>query len=97
MLKDLWLVLIGQLSSKPKTGLAGQVSELEFEQAKNLRLIQQLRQMDQLIFNMALKTSWEEMRPIFVEAKILVDRRMQIESNRIQTLMVEEVKKAYNK
>lgn len=62
----------------------------------NLRLIHQLRQMDQGFFDMSQKTSWDQMRPIFLKLQDQVQERMAIENNRICNLMITEIKDAYN-
>lgn len=88
-LHDLWLVLTGKLASSKQLATADLVTQ-------NLRLVQQLRRMDQFVFRMSQCTDWSSMQPIFLEAKEETDQRMQIENKRIRTLMVEEVRKAYS-
>ncbi len=70
------------------------VAKLE---ASELRLMGQIREMDQLIFNMAQCTSWEQMRPIFRELQAPAAKRMRLESDRIKTLLIPEMQKAYRK
>src|SRR6266550_1436953 len=62
---------------------------------ENLHLAATLRQMDQLIFRMSQCQSWEQMRPIFMELLDGTMARMQQESDRIQMLMIPEIRKVY--
>ena len=60
-----------------------------------LRLVALLRQQDQLIFRMSQCGSWSEMRPHFQVLLAGTMARMQDESDRIRTLMIPEIRKAY--
>lgn len=60
-----------------------------------LRLVALLRNQDQLIFQMSQCGSWPEMRPHFQVLLAGTMARMQDESDRIQTLMIPEIRKAY--
>lgn len=62
---------------------------------REMDLQRKIRDMDQLIFSMSQCTSWEEMRPIFAKLKTFTDARMIDESNRIKTLLIPEMQKAY--
>lgn len=77
---------IGWLESNEK------IAKLE---ASELALMSKIRDMDQLIFSMSQCTSWEQMQPIFVKLKTFTDARMIDESNRIKTLLIPEMQKAY--
>lgn len=63
----------------------------------NIRLIHQLRQMDQAIFTLSqVAPNWEQMRPVIAKVLPDVERRMKVENGRIRNLMVDEIKTAYN-
>jgi hypothetical protein len=62
-----------------------------------LRLTATLRQQDQLIYNMSQCSSWEEMRPFFMELFDGTQRRMKEESDRIRLMLVPEIVRTYAK
>lgn len=74
------------------------VERIEHDNTKRLndQLILTIRRMDQQIFNMSQCTDWNSMRPIFNNLNIGTTERMKIESNRIQNLLIPEIRKAYN-
>lgn len=71
---------------------AATIAKLE---ASELYLMGQIREMDQLIFRMSQASSWDQMRPIFHDLKYRTDHRMKLESDRIATVLIPEMKKAY--
>jgi len=71
------------------------MNELDPSSNEVLRLVALLRQQDQLIFRMSQCNSWNGMQPIFRELLEGTMRRMQDESDRIRTLMIPEIRKAY--
>lgn len=81
------------------------ISEHEAQQMRqpsNDILLQQIkemaddiRQMDQLIFNMSQCGSWDEMRPHFLNAEALMMQRKKNESSRITDIMRQELIKTY--
>ncbi len=64
-------------------------------EASELQLMGQIRDMDQLIFNIQQCSSWEQMRPLFNKLQEPMERRKQLESERIQAVLIPEMKKAY--
>lgn len=60
-----------------------------------LRLMGQIREMDQLIFQMSQRTSWTEQRPFFNDLLSGTNKRMRQESDRIATVLIPEMQKAY--
>lgn len=63
----------------------------------NLRLIAQLREMDQGIFQISqVAPDWARIRPIFVKMQAAAEKRMQTENGRIKNLMIGEIVTAYN-
>lgn len=64
-------------------------------EARELAMQVKIREMDQLIFSMSQCSSWSEMQPIFAKLKTFTDQRMIDESNRIKTLLIPEMQKAY--
>lgn len=68
---------------------------IELHEEQKLQLILDIRTMDQLIFQMSQCSSWQQMQPLFASLKIETDTRMHDESNRIQELLIPELKKAY--
>lgn len=55
-----------------------------------------IRESDQLIWQMAQKTSWPEQRPFFNRLQEGQESRMKAESNRINDIMQEELIKVYS-
>ncbi len=72
-----------------------QQNEINKLEASELRLMNQIREMDQLIFNMSQHTSWTEQRPYFNELLRGTNERMRLESDRIKTALIPEMQKAY--
>jgi hypothetical protein len=66
-------------------------------EASELRLMGEIRDMDQLIFQMGQMDSWARQRPIFNKLQAKTEHRMRDESNRIKTLLIPEMQKAYRK
>lgn len=63
----------------------------------NLRLIAQLREMDQGTFQISqVAPDWARIRPIFVKMQAAAEKRMQTENGRIKNLMIGEIVTAYN-
>jgi hypothetical protein len=60
-------------------------------------LIAQIREMDQLVFQMSQQDNWDNMRPYFNTLQNCTTYRMQHESNRIRDVLIPEIKKAYIK
>lgn len=72
------------------------IDEVNQLRQANDKLIKTLRDMDQLIYIMSQKTSWDAMRPTFQQLNEGTKGRMEIESGRIRNLLTNEVRKAYN-
>lgn len=71
--------------------------ELDLVKEANLRLIAQLREMDQGTFQISqVAPDWARIRPIFVKMQAAAEKRMQNESGRIKNLMIGEIITAYN-
>ena len=64
-------------------------------EASELKLMGQIRDMDQLIWDMSQQTSWDQQRPIFQTLLAATNRRKSLESDRIQTLLIPEMQKTY--
>lgn len=75
--------------------IATQSTAIRRLEDSELKLMVQIREMDQLIFRMSQCTSWEQMRPIFNELQGPTNQRMIAESDRIKTLLIPEMQKAY--
>lgn len=56
-----------------------------------------IREYDQGIFNMAQKTSWDAMRPIFNKLQAGQESRINAESNRINDILKRELIEVYRK
>lgn len=75
---------------------AAGVDRMQMEET-NLRLIAQLREMDQAFFTLSqVAPNWDQMRPVVKKTMVQVEKRMATENNRIRNLMVGEIKQAYN-
>lgn len=75
--------------------IKNQTNDINRLEASELQLMVQIRETDQLIFQMSQCTDWNQMRPLFLKLKAPVDRRMNLESDRIKTLLIPEMQKAY--
>lgn len=75
--------------------IAGHEAKIAALESSELNLMVQIRDMDQLIFRMSQCTSWDQMRPIFNQLQAPVEKRMSDESDRIKTLLIPEMQKAY--
>lgn len=64
-------------------------------EASELKLMGTIREMDQAIYRMSQCPDWERMRPIFAELNDLTQRRMIAESDRIKSVLIPEMQKAY--
>lgn len=56
-----------------------------------------IREYDQGIFQMAQKTTWADMRPIFNKLQVGQESRMKAESNRINDILKHELIEVYRK
>lgn len=72
-----------------------QTNDINRLEASELRLMGQIRDMDTLIFQMSQCSDWLSMRPYFNQLQEPMERRRKDESNRIQTLLIPEMQKAY--
>jgi chromosome condensin MukBEF ATPase and DNA-binding subunit MukB len=71
--------------------------DLQTERENNLRLIAQLREMDQGLYSLVqVAPNWPQMQPIVARLNEKVEKRMATENNRIRNLMVGEIASAYN-
>lgn len=78
-------------------GLETSISAFARLDGANLRLIHELRQMDQWVYQLVQHASnWKLMQPIVARMNELVENRMKIESDRVRNLMVGEIRSAYN-
>ena len=62
-----------------------------------LKLVSDLRWMDQRIYCMSQCMTWQQMQPIFEELLAETNRRMKEESDRIRMLLVPEIVRTYAK
>jgi len=62
-----------------------------------LKLIRDLREMDQLVYQMQTANSGHQLRSAVQRAWAITETRMNAESKRIEALMIPEIKKAYTK
>lgn len=58
-------------------------------------LVRDLREMDQLVYQMATAGSAEQLRSAVARAWAITEKRMQAESNRITELLEPEIRKVY--
>jgi len=87
--------LFGKKAKARENVIKAQAKAIAKLEASELRLMSQIREMDQLIFNMSQKTSWVEQRPYYNELLEGTNKRMRLESDRIKTLLIPEMQKAY--
>lgn len=72
-------------------------NQVDRQHETNLRLIAQLREMDQGTFQISqVAPDWARIRPIFVKMQAAAEKRMQTENGRIKNLMIGEIVSAYN-
>src|SRR5882724_32483 len=62
-----------------------------------LKLVSDLRWVDQRIYRMSQCMTWQQMQPIFEELLAETNRRMKEESDRIRMLLVPEIVRTYAK
>jgi nucleoside-specific outer membrane channel protein Tsx len=70
-------------------------SRINVLEASELKLMGQIREMDQLIFQMGQQTDWANQHGYFLQLQAQTERRMKLESDRIATLLIPEMQKAY--
>lgn len=58
-------------------------------------LVRELREMDQLVYQMATVGSPEQLRSAVVRAWAITEQRMRAESNRIGAIIEQEIRKTY--
>ena len=59
------------------------------------KLVRDLREMDQLVYQMGQATSASQLRPLIARALEITNERMRRESDRIADLLIPEIKKVY--
>lgn len=70
-------------------------AEVEALKVQRTYLIKTIRDMDQEIWNMAQKTSWEQQRPHFVKLQDGMTARKYAENERINSLVMAEIETTY--
>lgn len=61
----------------------------------NTQLVRDIREMDQLVFQMSQAGSAEQLRSAVARAWAITEARMRKESNRITEILIPELKKVY--
>ena len=87
--------LFGKKAKARENVIKAQAKAIAKLEASELRLMGQIREMDQLIFNMSQGTTWAEQRPYFNKLLEGTNERMRLESDRIKTILIPEMQKAY--
>lgn len=87
--------MIDFFGRKAKAELAYHKAMLEDAESRIRELADIIRENDQLIYNMAQKTSWPEQRPLFNQLQAGQESRMKAESNRIGAIMQKELIDVY--
>lgn len=87
--------LTGRKQRALENVIKAQAATIKKLEASELALMGQIREMDQLIFSMSQCTDWDQMRPLFQKLNAPVNARMRLESDRIKTLLIPEMQKAY--
>lgn len=59
------------------------------------KLVRDIREMDQLVYQMSQATSAEQLRSTLARAWAITEKRMQAESARIADILIPEIKKVY--
>jgi hypothetical protein len=75
--------------------LTAQRSKIKQQDDEILILQTTIREMDQAIYNMSQCSSWTQMQPIFADLLYDTNLRMKEESERIQKVLLPEMRKAY--
>jgi hypothetical protein len=73
--------------------LAREIDRLE---AANTQLVRDLREMDQLVYQMNAAGYPDQMRSAISRAWAITEKRMQAESARIASVLIPEIKKVYS-
>lgn len=87
--------LTGRKQRALENVIKAQAATIKKLEASELALMGQIREMDQLIFQMSQCDSWARMQPLFDELLCDTRQRMTKESQRIQTALLPEMQKAY--
>lgn len=69
--------------------------ELARLDATNTQLVRDIREMDQLVYQMSQAGSAEQLRSAVARAWAITEARMRKESNRITEILIPELKKVY--
>lgn len=69
--------------------------DVDRSDADTLKLTRDLREMDQLVYQMSQSGNAEQLRSAVARAWIITEKRMQAESKRIQAVLIPEIKAAY--
>lgn len=59
------------------------------------QLVRDVREMDQLVYQMSQATSADQLRSTIARAWAITEKRMQTESARIAAVLIPEIKKVY--
>lgn len=94
MLKDIWRVITGELSSLKQLRCQAEYTRLS-QHNRNLAIT--IREMDQLIYNMSMMDSWDRMRPHFNKLNEGTEQRKQKENNRLKGLVTKEIEETYGR
>jgi len=71
--------------------------DLDKAESRIRELADIIRENDQLIYQMAQKTSWDQQRPLFNQLQAGQESRMCAESNRINSILQKELIEVYHK
>lgn len=70
--------------------------QLDALERANTQLVRDVREMDQLVFQMAQAGTPDQLRSAVARAWAITEARMRAESNRITEMLTPEIKKVYN-
>lgn len=87
--------ILGRKTKALEAVITSQRKTIAKQQEAELVLMAKLREMDQLVHQMSQCSSWLGMQPLFADLNNLTTRRMRAESDRIATVLIPEMKKAY--
>lgn len=83
--------LLGKKQQALENVIKAQAASITKLRNSELMLMTEIRDMDQLIFNMQQCSSFEQMRPYFTELQQAMMQHKRLESDRIQTILLPEM------
>jgi hypothetical protein len=89
-------MLLNRKAKARENVISAQAKTLKKRDDELLELQATIRYMDNQLWSMAQCSSWTQMQPIFADLMVEVTHRKKAESDRIQAVLLPEMRKAYS-